>query len=169
MERTEVGISSLMDTWLLLQVMESSGERNRGLFILKSRGMEHSNQVREFTLSDNGIQLWDVYVGTGGVLTGAARVAQEAREKAEAMERSQEIERKQHDIERKKSVIEAQITALRAGFESERDELERSISREKLHQEILAEESKEMARTRKADKLPAQKGNATKPVKGGHK
>jgi len=169
LERTEVGISSLMDTWLLLQVMESSGERNRGLFILKSRGMEHSNQVREFTLSDNGIQLWDVYVGTGGVLTGAARVAQEAREKAEAMERSQEIERKQHDIERKKSVIEAQITALRAGFESERDELERSISREKLHQEILAEESKEMARTRKADKLPAQKGSATKPVKGGRK
>jgi circadian clock protein KaiC len=169
LERTEVGISSLMDTWLLLQVMEASGERNRGLFILKSRGMEHSNQVREFCLSDNGIQLRDVYVGTGGVLTGAARVAQEAKEKAEAIERSQEIERKQRDIERKKTVIEAQIAALRTGFEAEKDELERSISREKLHQEILAAESQEMARTRKADVLTPQKGNAAKSRKGGRK
>jgi circadian clock protein KaiC len=167
LERTEVGISSLMDTWLLLQVMESSGERNRGLFILKSRGMDHSNQVREFCLSDTGIQLRDVYVGTGGVLTGAARVAQEAREKAEAMERSQEIERKQRDIERKKTVIEAQIAALRTGFEAERDELERSIAREELHQETLAAESKEMARTRQADDISPKKGNATKTGKGG--
>jgi circadian clock protein KaiC len=169
LERTEVGISSLMDTWLLLQVMEASGERNRGLFILKSRGMEHSNQVREFCLTNNGIQLRDVFVGTGGVLTGAARVNQEAKEKAEAMERSQEIERKQRDIERKKSVIEAQITVLRAGFEAERDELERSISREKLHQEILAEESLEMARTRQADDISPKKGNAGKTGKGGRR
>jgi circadian clock protein KaiC len=169
LERTDVGISSLMDTWLLLQVVESSGERNRGLYILKSRGMEHSNQVREFTLSDTGIQLRDVYVGSGGVLTGAARVAQEAREKAESMERSQEIERKQRDIERKKSVIEAQITVLRAGFEAERDELERSISREKLHQEIIFAESREMARTRQADELPSVKGKAAKPGKRGRR
>ncbi len=169
LERTEVGISSLMDTWLLLQVMESSGERNRGLYILKSRGMEHSNQVREFSLTDNGIQLRDVYVGTGGVLTGAARVNQEAREKAEAMERGQEIERKQRDIERKKAVIEAQITALRTGFEAERDELERAIANEKLHQEVLAKESQEMARTRKADVTTSQKGSAAKTRKGGRR
>ncbi len=162
LERTEVGISSLMDTWLLLQVMEASGERNRGLFILKSRGMEHSNQVREFCLTDDGIQLRDVYVGAGGVLTGAARVAQEAKEKAEALERSQEIERKQRDIERKKAVIEAQIAALRTSFEAEKDELERAIAREKLHQEILAEETQEMARTRKADELPPQRGYVSK-------
>jgi circadian clock protein KaiC len=169
LERTEVGISSLMDTWLLLQFMESSGERNRGLFILKSRGMEHSNQVREFCLSDNGIQLRDVYVGSGGVLTGAARDAQEAREKAEALERSQEIARKQRDIERKKTVIEAQITALRTGFEAEKDELERSIGREKLRQETLVEESRAMARTRQADDSSPQKGNAAKSGKGGRR
>jgi circadian clock protein KaiC len=170
LERTEVGVSSLMDTWLLLQVMESSGERNRGLYILKSRGMEHSNQVREFCLSDNGIQLRDVYVGSGGVLTGAARVAQEAKEKAEAMERSQEIERKQRDIERKKTVIEAQIAALRTSFDVEKDELERSIAREKLHQDILAEETQEMARSRKADELTTTiKGNAAKSGKGGRR
>jgi circadian clock protein KaiC len=131
--------------------------------------MEHSNQVREFCLTNNGIQLRDVFVGTGGVLTGAARVNQEAKEKAEAMERSQEIERKQRDIERKKTVIEAQIAALRTGFEAEKDELERSIAREKLHQEILVEESKEMARTRKADDLSPKKGSATKSGKGGRR
>lgn len=167
LERTEVGISSLVDTWLLLQVMESSGERNRGLFILKSRGMEHSNQVREFSLSSQGIQIRDVYVGVGGVLTGSARVAQEAVERAEALDRSQEIARKQRDIERKEAVIEAQIAALRSGFEAEKDELERAIAREKLHLEILAEETREMARTRKADELPPKKSSVAKPGKGG--
>lgn len=160
LERTEVGISSLMDTWILLKVMEESGERNRGLFILKSRGMEHSNQVREFCLSDDRIRLRDVYVGPGGVLTGSARVSQEAREKAGALERSQEIERKQRDIERKRAVIEAQITALRTEYEAERDELERSIAMEKLRQEMLARETQAMALTRKADKLPGKHSNA---------
>jgi circadian clock protein KaiC len=169
LERTEVGISSLMDTWLLLQVMESSGERNRGLFILKSRGMEHSNQVREFCLTDNGIQLRDVYVGVGGVLTGAARVAQEAKEKTEVLERGQEIERKQRDIERRKTVIEAQIAALRTSFEAEKDDLERAIAREKLHQEILTEETQEMARTRQADELSSQRGVLVKTKKGGRR
>ena len=167
LERTEVGISSLMDTWLLLQVMEESGERNRGLYILKSRGMVHSNQVREFCLSDNGIQLKDVYVGSGGVLTGAARVAQEARERAETLERNQEIERKHREIERKKALIEAQIAALRTGFEAEKDDLERAIAREKLHQEVLTEETQAMARTRKADEIAPTKVNAAKAVKSG--
>jgi circadian clock protein KaiC len=169
LERTEVGISSLMDTWLLLQFMEANGERNRGLYILKSRGMEHSNQVREYCLTSNGAQLQDVYVGPGGVLTGASRVAQEARDKAETLERSQEIERKQRDIERKKAVIEAQIEALRNSFEAEKDELERAIAREKLHQEVLVEETQAMARARKADELPPIKGNAVKTGKRGRK
>jgi circadian clock protein KaiC len=162
-ERTEVGISSLMDTWLLLKVMEESGERNRGMYILKSRGMEHSNQVREYRLTDNGAQLQDVYVGSGGVLTGAARVAQEARDRAEALERSQDIERKQRDIERKKAVIEAQIAALRTEFEAEKDELNRAIAREREHQKTLAEETQAMARSRKSDDiLPARPAKSAK-------
>jgi circadian clock protein KaiC len=169
LERTEVGISSLMDTWLLLQVKESSGEHNRSLFILKSRGMDHSNQVREFCLSEDGIQLQDVYIGAGGVLTGAARVNQEAMEKAKALDRSHEIARKQRDIERKKAMIEAQIAALRTGFEAEKNELDREIAREKLHLEILAEETRAMARSRKADRLPPKKNNLVKPRKGGGK
>jgi len=165
LERTDIGISSLMDTWLLLQVIEGSGERNRGLYILKSRGMEHSNQVREYRLTDNGAILQDVYVGSGGVLTGAGRVAQEAKEKGETLERNQEIERKQRDIERRKAVIEAQIEALRTSFEAEKDDLERAIAREKLHQQVLSEESQSMARSRKADKQQPQKGKAIKTGK----
>jgi circadian clock protein KaiC len=162
-----------MDTWLLLQVMEESGERNRGLYILKSRGMQHSNQVREFLLTDSGAQLQDVYIGAGGVLTGTARVSQEAREKAEILERSQEIEHKQRDIERRKVVIEAQIAALRTGLESEKDELERAIAREKLHQEVLGEGTRAMARARNSDTLGASKISTAKiasvSAKGGRK
>jgi circadian clock protein KaiC len=131
--------------------------------------MEHSNQVREFRLTDNGAQLIDVYVGPGGVLTGAGRVAQEAKERAETMERSQDIERRQRDIERKKAVIEAQITALRTEFQAEKDELERSIEREKLHQQVLAEETLALAQSRKADDVKAIKESASKSVKRGHR
>lgn len=167
LERTDVGISSLVDTWLLLQVIEGSGERNRGLYILKSRGMEHSNQVREFRLTDNGAQLQDVYVGAGGVLTGAGRVAQEAKERAETLERNQDIERKQRDIERKKAVVEARIAALRTEFEAEKDELERAIARERRHQEVLIEETQALARSRRSDDLPPIKQIAAKGGKRG--
>ena len=88
LEQTEVGISSLMDTWLFLRDIEMNGERNRALYVLKSRGMAHSNQIREFLLTDHGIDLVDVYLGPGGVLTGTARQAQEAQEKAVTIERA---------------------------------------------------------------------------------
>ena len=155
LERTEVGISSLMDTWLLLQAIEAGGERNRGLYLLKSRGMAHSNQVREYILSDAGAQLRDVYIGSGGVLTGSARVAQEARDKAESLESKQEIERKQREIERKKTAIEAQITALRTQFETEKEDLDRLIARAIQRDETLVSEELTMAKTRQADELPA--------------
>jgi circadian clock protein KaiC len=165
-EFTEAGISSLMDTWLLLRVLEESGERNRGLYILKSRGMEHSNQIREFCLSEKGIQLEDVYIGSGGVLTGSARFAQVSREKADAVERSQEILRKKRDILRRRAVIDARIAVLQAEFESEKDELERAIAKENRHQGILVEDTQAMARTRKADSLdPTDENVTTTPTK----
>jgi circadian clock protein KaiC len=162
LERTEVGISSLVDTWLLLKVMEESGERNRGLFILKSRGMAHSNQVREFCLSESGIQLEDVYVGYGEVFTGSARMAQEAEDKVRALEYSQKIERLRRQIERKQAVIEAQVTALQTSFEAEKDELERVIAKEKFHQETLAENTRLMSRMRKADEPAIRRGANSK-------
>jgi len=151
LEQTDVGISSLMDTWLLLKAIEEKGERNRGLSILKSRGMAHSNQVREFILSDDGVRLLDVYTGPGGVLTGTARLTQEARDKAEAALRRQEAESKQRELERKENLVEARVAALRAEFDVEREELLKVIDQEKLREEMLSEESREITRMRQAD------------------
>ncbi len=95
LEQTDIAISSLIDTWLLLRDIEIGGERNRGLYILKSRGMAHSNQIREFLLTDHGVELRDVYVGPSGVLTGSARLAQEAQEQAAQTMHEQEVERRQ--------------------------------------------------------------------------
>ena len=105
LEQSEVGVSSLMDTWLLLRDVELGGERNRVMYILKSRGMAHSNQLREFLLTDHGIELEDVYIGLEGVLTGSSRLAQEAREKAAATARGEEIEAKRRELERAKAGI----------------------------------------------------------------
>jgi circadian clock protein KaiC len=112
-EQTDVGVSSLMDSWVLLRNNETpSGERNRLLFVLKSRGMAHSNQVREFVLSDTGIQLTDVYIGTGTVLTGSARLIQEARDTAMDEARRQETARRQRELEQEKAQVQARIEAL---------------------------------------------------------
>ncbi len=106
-ESTDVGISSLIDTWMLLRDIESGGERNRGLYVLKSRGMKHSNQIREFVITPEGIQLEDVYIGPEGVLTGSLRTAQEARERAEAMRLQDELEAKQREVERLRTALDA--------------------------------------------------------------
>ena len=107
LEHTYVAISSLIDTWLILRDIEIGGERNRGLYILKSRGMAHSNQVREFLLTDHGVELRDVYVGPGGVLTGSVRLAQEAQEQAAQMARQRDTERRQPELERKRETMES--------------------------------------------------------------
>ena len=111
-----MAISSLIDTWLLLRDIEIGGERNRGLYILKSRGMNHSNQIREFILTEHGIELLDVYVGPEGVLTGSARLSQEAKNDAEKLLHQQEIERKQSGIELKRAALDAQIAVLKSEF-----------------------------------------------------
>jgi circadian clock protein KaiC len=152
LEKTEVGVSPLMDTWILLQIMEGTGERNRGLYILKSRGMDHSNQVREFTLTSTGIQLREAYIGAGRVLTGTARMSQEALEKADALLLTEETQRKQREVDRKQVLMEAQIKALQADFQAGKDELERSIQSENLRQEILAYDSLQMAQRREAER-----------------
>ena len=150
-EQTDIGVSSLMDTWLLLRDLELSGERNRTLYILKSRGMAHSNQLREFLLTDQGVDLLDVYVGFEGVLTGSARLAQESREAAEAVARQQEIQRKQRELERKKKSLEDQIAALRMEFEVQEEELQLAIRQQKAQEQSLAEERVAMGVSRKAD------------------
>ena len=122
-ERSEVGISSLMDLWILLRMIETNGERNRGIYVLKARGMEHSNQIREFRLTDTGIELLDVYLGAGGVLTGTARTAQEATDKAARLSQQLELDRKRRDLERKRALLEANIRALQMEFAAEEEEV----------------------------------------------
>ncbi|MBO3271276.1 MULTISPECIES: circadian clock protein KaiC [Hymenobacter] len=137
-EMTEEGVSSLVDTWINVRDLEGVGERNRGLSILKSRGMGHSNQVREFLVTDNGIQLLDVIIGPGGIVTGAGRLTQELQEQAQAVVRQQELIRKDRELERKRRVLEATIANLRTEFESVEEELrqindEEATRREALH------------------------------------
>ncbi|VVB53131.1 Circadian clock protein kinase KaiC [uncultured archaeon] len=151
LEQTEFGISSLMDTWLLLRDIEIGGERNRGLYILKSRGMAHSNQIREFLLTDNGIDLIDVYLGPSGVLTGSARAAVEVQDKISDLMRKEEIELKKRELERQRKAIEGQIAVLRAEFEGKEEEENMLTQKEKLQEETDIEARKEMAHIRKAD------------------
>jgi len=119
---TEIQISSLIDVWLSLYNRESNGEHNRQLYLLKSRGMAHSNQVREFIMSSQGIKLRAAYVGPEGVLSGSARLAQEAKEKAAALVREQDMERRSRELERKRRETMAQIEILQAQLASEETE-----------------------------------------------
>jgi circadian clock protein KaiC len=151
LEQTDVGISSLIDTWLLLRDIELSGERNRRMYVLKSRGMAHSNQIREFILTNQGVELREVYIGANGVLTGSARIAQEANENAEMLTRKQDIERIKRDLERKRKALEAQIITLQTDYESEESEALKLIETEINSIKRLEQDKIEMAESRKAD------------------
>jgi circadian clock protein KaiC len=144
-----------MDAWVLVKNIEANGERNRGLYILKARGIAHSNQVREFRLTDHGIELIDTYVGSEGVLMGSARAAQAAREAALALERDAVRQRKQRELERMQELYEAQVRALRSQFESERDIVLRELEEDQKRQGMVASQRVEMARLRHAD-VPTQ-------------
>jgi circadian clock protein KaiC len=150
-EQSEVEISSLIDTWLFVRDIELGGERNRGLYILKSRGMAHSNQIREFIMGQHGIELLDVYLGPAGVLTGSARLAQEAKERAEESSSRRDSVRRQTQILSERKALEAKIAALQAQIEAQDHETE------ELRADIQAKESRDqterraMALSRKAD------------------
>jgi circadian clock protein KaiC len=150
-EHNDSGISSLIDTWIYLRDIELSGERNRGMYIIKSRGMAHSNQIREFVLTNHGIELRQVYVGSSGVLTGSARIAQKAIENAEVLTRKHDIERKKREIERKRKALEAQIISLYANFDSDESEALKMIETEQDMIKRLEQDKIEMAESRKDD------------------
>lgn len=150
-EQTEVGISSLMDTWILLKMLEVNGERNRVVYILKARGMGHSNQLREFRLSNEGLHILDVYAGADGVLTGTERIAQEARYQAAAVARRQEVERRQRDLERKRALLEANIRALETQFAADAEELEMLLAQSEVADKLQMDVGDEIARQRGRD------------------
>ncbi len=165
LESTEIGVSSLVDTWLLLRDTEIGAERNRVLHLLKSRGMAHSNQVREFLLTGHGAELRDVYVGpAGSLLTGSARNALEAQEQAQALVRGQETARRKRELERKRQAMEAQIAVLRAEFEIEQAEAATTIGQDEMSARVLAGDRVQMARLRQSDAGAVRKTSKRKEI-----
>jgi circadian clock protein KaiC len=148
MTESERSVSSLMDSWISLEDLEANGERNRVLYLLKSRGMNHSKQLREYRLTNNGIHLIDAYVGADGVLTGSARLAQEARERDAALSRKQITERRRRELARKRSATERQIAELRAAIEAEEAEVATLIEQENARETVLGSDRETMAKTR---------------------
>jgi circadian clock protein KaiC len=150
-EATDEGLSSLIDTWLLVRDIELGGERNRGMYILKARGTAHSNQIREFLITDHGIDIKDVYVGTEGVLTGSMRKAQEAKEQLEKQKMHEEMQRKQREMVRKRRALEARIVALQAELETEEEEITALLETDRLNAAQENSMREAMGRSRKSD------------------
>ena len=150
LDQSDFGMSSLMDTWISLVDIESSGERNRGLYVLKSRGMSHSNQISEYLLTDEGIKLVAPYLGPGGVLTGSARLAKEAQEAAEAQRRRDDIARQRRDIAAKRAQTERRIAELRAEIEAQETEVANLIAQEERREGVRQSDSVAMAVSRGA-------------------
>ncbi|WP_295434460.1 circadian clock protein KaiC [uncultured Thiodictyon sp.] len=151
LEHTDAAISSLIDSWLVLLAIESGGERNRAFSILKSRGMAHSNQTREFLLTAQGVELRDVYVGPGGVLTGSARLTQEAQDAAAQLARRHEIAHGQRELEHRRATLEAQIASLRNEFAIQEADTLAAVERHQAREAQLDQERADMAASRKAD------------------
>jgi len=152
MNESERSVSSLMDTWISLEDKESNGERNRVLYLLKSRGMNHSNQLREYRLTGGGITMIEPYIGTEGVLTGTARLAQEAREREAQLGRRQSTERRRREVARKRSAAERQIAEMRAAVEAEEAEIATLIEQEEARESAVGSDREKMAVNRGARK-----------------
>jgi len=158
-EPTDHMVGSLIDTWLLVRSLEGNGEHNRALSVLKSRGMAHSNQLREFLITDRGVELADVYVGPHGVLTGSARSAQEAKERSDAVNRQEDLEQRRTSLARHRESVEAQVAALRREFEDEADAVTRLLSRGTTGREEGEEQRLEQGRLRLGDPLLPGQGS----------
>lgn len=147
-EQADEGVASLVDAWLQVRDIEWNGERNRSLYVMKSRGMKHSNQVREFIITDDGVDLVDVYLGAAGVLTGSARESQQLELAAGIALRDHALGRKDREIERKRAVLEAKITSLKEEFESVQEDLNKSYIEEELRKDILEKNREQLTRSR---------------------
>ncbi len=163
-QESEAAMSSLMDSWILLQDFEGNGERNRVLYVLKARGMAHSNQIREFLISDHGIDVVDAYIGPSGVLTGSARAAQGALEKAAVLSRQQQAAQLEREVERKRNALERQISDLRSDYEGEALELRRIAEQVGTSTRLLTTERAASGLLRQADlKVAVHHRSKSKP------
>jgi circadian clock protein KaiC len=151
-EQTDEGVSSLVDAWLLVRDIEFNGERNRGMYIMKSRGMKHSNRVREFVITDEGLDLVDVYLGPDGVLTGSAREKQMLQEETGRVLRNNALTSKDRQIERKSKMLESKISGLREEFELVRDELNRTYMEDELRRNLTGTDNNSVKKNRGREK-----------------
>lgn len=147
-EQTDDGVSSLVDSWLCIKDIEINGERNRGLYVMKARGMKHSNQVREFVITDKGLDLIDVYVGPDGILTGSAREAQILLEETGEVLHSNALNRKDRELLRKRKLLEAKIENLKTEFESAEEELNKVYIEEDIKRDVINKTRKKMTQMR---------------------
>ena len=147
-EQADEEVASLVDAWLMVRDIESNGERNRGMYVMKSRGMKHSNQVREFVITSEGVDLVDVYLSTDGVLIGSARETQKLEEATGIALRHHALNRKDREIERKRAVLESKIASLNEEFESVQDELNKSYVEDEVRKEILDKNREQLTRNR---------------------
>jgi circadian clock protein KaiC len=154
LDQTELGVSSLMDAWLIVRNLESGGERNRALYVLKARGLAHSNQVREFVMTEKGIDLVNVYLGDGEVLVGSARIAREAREREQQAKQRQAEEIKKLTLAHERQAIEAQIEALKAQLKATKTETRLNASARRTEQAFRSRQLRELAEKRSADHEP---------------
>jgi len=155
-QSTSLSLSSLVDAWILLRNIEANGERNRILYVLKSRGMAHSNQIREFLLTDRGVRLRDVYLGPGGVLTGSARIAREAEERREEVVRRQTSKDRQLAAQVTLRSLEAKIAELKAEKQVRQNELEAEIGEGREQAQALLSERDALRRSRGLTENPVR-------------
>jgi circadian clock protein KaiC len=151
-DQNDETISSLVDAWLMVNDIEMNGERNRSLNIMKSRGMKHSNKVREFIITDKGLDLQDVHLGPKGVLTGSAREEHKLLQAAAIAIRDHAITRKDKEIERKRLILESKIASMKEEFESLRDELNKSYEEEAIREGIVEKNSQKADRNKNSTK-----------------
>lgn len=148
--QTDLGLSSLMDAWILLLNREVNGEFNRELYLLKARGLAHSNQVREFIMSDDGIRLVPPYLGESGALTGSARKHEEAKSRRAEIKRKAEVLRAQQQIQQRRRRARAQIEALQAELDADEIELSAMTQDEDDYLRQAADDMSEMESSRKS-------------------
>jgi len=148
LQESITNISSLVDTSLEVVILSGFGERNRGLYVLKSRGMAHSNQIREFLLSDNGVDVVPVVIGANGVLTGSARIAADSAERATAEGVILESEELARALRRRRETVDAHVATLRADFEAEEGLTQRLIQASEQRQEAVREDRLAQGRRR---------------------
>ncbi|MBS7563824.1 circadian clock protein KaiC [Mucilaginibacter sp. Bleaf8] len=161
-EQTDEGVSSLVDAWLLIKDIELNGERNRGLYIMKSRGMQHSNQIREFVITNDGLDLIDVYLGPDGVLTGSAREAQMLLEETGEVLHTHAISRKDRELLRKRKVLEAKIDSLQTEYESTEEELNKVYIEEEIKKGVMQQTRNKMTEIRRGHSTPDKNTKADK-------